>query len=71
MPLICDLNALNEVTGISFSDRAPVMPRNWTGTPVAYASHCNTFDGVMLGFDIDNLAPVAGIVAETDNVWHG
>jgi hypothetical protein len=71
MSLICYLNAFNEVIGISFRYRAPVMPWERTGTQVAYASHCNPFDGVMPGFDINNLAPVAGIVAETDNVWHG
>jgi hypothetical protein len=71
MSLISDPNALDEVVRISFSDRAAVMPLNWAGAPIAYASHCNTFNGVVLGRNVDDLAAVAGIVAETDNIWHG
>jgi hypothetical protein len=63
VPLISNLDALDEVTGISFGDRASVMPWNWTRTPVAYTSHCNTFNGVMLGRDVDNFPPVGGSVA--------
>ena len=71
MSLISDLNVLDEMAGISFCDRTSGMPWNWTRAQVAYASHCDTFDGVVLAGDIDNLAAVGGTVAETDNVWHG
>ena len=71
MPFVGDLNALDEVTRISLGDRAAVMPFNRARTPIAYSRHCDTFDGVVLGGDVDNLAAVACIVAETDNVWHG
>jgi hypothetical protein len=71
MPFISDLNASDEVTWISLGDRASVMPLNGARTPIAYASHCDTFDGVVFGGDVDNLTAVASIVAETDNVSHG
>lgn len=71
MPFISNLNALHEVAWISLRDRASVMPLNRARTPIAYASHCDTFDGVVFGGDLDDLAAVACIVAETDNVWHG
>ena len=70
MPFICDPNALDEVTWISFSDRASVMPLNRARTPIANASHCDTFDGVVLGGDVDNIAAMAGRVPKTNNVWH-
>jgi hypothetical protein len=71
MSLISDLNALDKMAGISLGDRASVMSLNWARTSIAYASHCDAFDGVVLGGDIDNLAAVASIVAETDDIWHG
>jgi hypothetical protein len=71
MSLISDLHARDKMAGISFSDRASIMSLNWARAQIAYASHCDTFDGVALGGDIDNLAAVASIVAEADNVWHG
>lgn len=71
MSLIRDLNALDKMAGIPFSDRASVMPRNRTRAPIAYTGNCDTFNGVVLGCDIDNLAAVACIVAETNNLWHG
>jgi hypothetical protein len=71
MPFISDLNALDDVTGISLGNRASVMPLDRARTPIAYASHCDTFDGVVLGGDVHNLAAVASVVSETDNVWHG
>jgi hypothetical protein len=71
MTFISDLHALDKVTWISLGDRASVMPLNRARTPIAYASHCDTFNGVVFGGDVNNLAAVACIVAETDNVWHG
>ena len=71
MSLISNRNALDEVVGVSFGDRASVMSLNWARAPIAYASHCDTFDGVVLAGDVDNLAAVGGTVAETGNFWHG
>ena len=71
MSFISDLNTLDEVAGISFGDCASVMPLNRARAPIAYASHCDASDGVVRGCDVDNLAAVACVVTETDNVWHG
>lgn len=71
MSLIRNLNAFDKMAGISLGDRASAMPRNRARAPITYACHCDTFNGVVLGCDIDDLAAVAGIVTETDNVWHG
>jgi hypothetical protein len=71
MSLIRNLNALDKMAGISLGDRASVMPRNRARAPIAYTGNCDTFNGVVLGGDVDNLAAVACIVTETDNVWHG
>jgi predicted transcriptional regulator len=70
MPLIGDLNTFDEVSGISFGDRASIMAPNWTRTSVSNSGNRNTVDCVMLGCYIDNFAAVTGAIAETDNVWH-
>lgn len=70
MSFISDLNALDEVIRISLGDRASVVPPGLGTTSIANASHRDTFDRVVFDGDVNNLAAVACIVAETDNVWH-
>lgn len=71
MPFISNRDALDKVARIAFSDRTSVMPLNGARASIAHASHRDAFDGVALGYHIDNLAAMGGIVAEADNVWHG